>query len=220
MPTQILILPQMSFAISKEDREAIDGNKEKEMVGMSEKIREISNKVLLFAAASNSGINTGRTYPAKRAEVFSIHAARGGGKAWWNNPAAHLDDWNWTTLGMYVKAPHKDQVSERMTGTSIAAPVAAGIAALVLEFCRQRLVDGQETIKRPERLITKRGMELLFLQMQKANEPTKKFKTGKYNYLRPWDLLSLDVGEGDAALARKRIATKINQALRELDDVE
>jgi hypothetical protein len=203
----------MSFSISKLDRDAIDA-----IDAINKKLKAIKDTVLFFAAASNSGENEGRTYPAKRPEVFAIHAAHGGGTAWADNPDPLLQDWNFTTLGMHVEAPSKNNETKHLSGTSMACPVAAGIAALVLEFCRQATVDdAQEEISQLALLLSKLGMEKIFLKMRNANDNTPPVKTARYPYLQPWVLLSLARARGDAVLARRRIATVINEALESLD---
>jgi Subtilase family len=200
----------MSFAISKNDKKTKDA--------MTAKFQAIKDQVLLFAAASNSGRKVGRAYPAKRNEVFSIHAAYGGGGAWRNNPKPHMLDFNFSTLGMYVEAPHEGQETKRVSGTSVAAPIAAGIAALVLEFCRQPLVPGQGRIKRPERLKSKLGMAKIFLQMYDRFELTRTDQEDNYFHMRPWGFMALKGSDGDAFTARQRIAMTINEALGSLDD--
>ncbi|KAH0837204.1 hypothetical protein FOPE_04845 [Fonsecaea pedrosoi] len=194
----------MSFAISKNDKKTKEA--------MSAKLEEIKDKVLLFAAASNSGRNDGRAYPAKRPEVIAIHAAHGGGGPWKNNPLPSSDDaHNFSTLGMYVETPYTGQATKRVSGTSVACPVAAGIAALVLEFCRQPLV----TIKKPERLKHKKGMEAIFSQMYNRFEASKAGKEEDYFYLRPWKLMVVKDTDDDTAAAWHRVASLINEAFGE-----
>ena len=195
----------MSFGISKKDKKTKDA--------MTTKFEKIKDKVLLFAAASNSGRNDDRAYPAKLPEVFAIHAAFGGGGAWKNNPGPYRTGSNFSTLGMYVEAPHAGGTTKRVSGTSVAAPIAAAIAALVLEFCRQPFVS----IKKPERLKHKRGMEQIFSQMYNRFDAARAAQEEDYFYLRPWLFMAMKQSDDDESAARLRVAIAINEALGSLE---
>ena len=208
----------MSFTISKKDPAS---NKEMSQViseiksgflvdPETEKVSKINTGVLMFAAASNSGRNAGRTFPAKHQDVICIHSADGDGVPSKRNPWGQNGDKNFSALGEFIEAPHKGQANERVSGSSVASAVAAGIAALVLEFSRQTPVDGQEMIQEPKTLNTKPGMEMVFLKM--TDQDPRAIKTDPYNNLQPWHLLGLDDGE-DNKTARKRIAADINKTL-------
>jgi subtilisin family serine protease len=103
-----------------------------------------NNKTLLFAAASNDGGNSGRAFPAKYPSVFCVHSTDGRGNPSAFNPTAHEQDINFSLLGEHVsshwpisKQGHNDIVNIS-SGTSIATPIAAGLAASVLSFVRQQ----------------------------------------------------------------------------------
>ncbi|KAJ2993953.1 hypothetical protein NUW58_g1687 [Xylaria curta] len=104
----------------------------------------LSNQTLMFAAASNDGGNLGRAFPAKSPGVFCIHSTDGHGNPSAFNPTADEKDVNFSLLGEHVRSHwpagkngHNDIVNV-MSGTSVATPIAAGLAASVLSFVRQQ----------------------------------------------------------------------------------
>ena len=195
----------MSFTISQEDRTS--------NTKISEAIEKVEKKVLMFAPASNDGTNADRTFPAKHRNVLCIYTSNGDGVISNRNPRPQVGDLNFSALGEFVEAPHANQAVERFSGTSVATAVAAGIAALVLEFTRQPLVKDQEPIQGLKRLNTKEGMEMAFLKM--TSQDPRSVKTDLFNNLQPRHLLSAQSGES-ASEARRRAASDINKALKYL----
>ncbi|KAF1966496.1 subtilisin-like protein [Bimuria novae-zelandiae CBS 107.79] len=92
-------------------------------------------EVLMFAAASNDGKNRpdGVAWPARDMNVICVHSADGHGTPSTFTPGAQ-DNMRIKVLGESVKF---------LSGTSCAAPIAAGIAALILDYARAFL-DEQE----------------------------------------------------------------------------
>ena len=103
--------------------------------------------VLVIAATSNDGIrdSSGMMYPARAHNVISVDSANGEGETSGFNPASNDNE---NSKGDRFTAPGEDILSayppdlgesgiKRMTGTSFSTPIAAGVAALVLEFSRQ-----------------------------------------------------------------------------------
>jgi subtilisin family serine protease len=99
---------------------------------------------LVFAAASNDGANFGRAFPAKYPGVFCIHATDGNGRPSAFNPTADDKDVNFSLLGENVLShwpagtKGHNQPVNTMSGTSVATPIAAGLAASILSFIRQQ----------------------------------------------------------------------------------
>ncbi|PNP47664.1 hypothetical protein TGAMA5MH_01487 [Trichoderma gamsii] len=104
----------------------------------------LHSETLLFAAASNDGANLGRAFPAKYPSVFCIHSTDGNGNPSAFNPTADDKDVNFSLLGEQVSSHwpigrngHNEPV-KAMSGTSVATPIAAGLAAAILSFVRQQ----------------------------------------------------------------------------------
>ena len=104
-------------------------------------------KVLMFAAASNDGKNRpdGVAWPAKDNNVICVHSGDGHGSHSTFTPSPR-DSMRIMVLGECIKSacpPHLkcDADHKLMSGTSCAAPIAAGIAALILDYARGFLDD-------------------------------------------------------------------------------
>jgi subtilisin family serine protease len=109
-------------------------------------IRKAFDKgIILFASASNSGVNPRFpiSFPANIRQVICIHSSDGNG-----NPSSHnppeTPDCNLAVLGEGIAAawPRHLQTTRQdglqvASGSSVATPIAAGIAALILEYSAQ-----------------------------------------------------------------------------------
>lgn len=101
-----------------------------------------SNGVLLFAAACNDGNNhpSGVAWPANEPRVICVHSGDGLGNKSPYTPESR-DNMRIMVLGECIKSawPEKFSLPENhkyMSGTSCAAPIAAGIAAVLLDYSR------------------------------------------------------------------------------------
>ncbi|KAF5988819.1 hypothetical protein FBULB1_1277 [Fusarium bulbicola] len=104
----------------------------------------LNHRTLLFAAASNDGGNLGRAFPAQYPSVFCIYSTDGNGNPSQFNPTASETDVNFSLLGEHVSSHWPaglnglEQTVNVMSGTSVATPIAAGLAASILSFVRQQ----------------------------------------------------------------------------------
>lgn len=98
--------------------------------------------ILFFAAASNCGANDSITWPASRTEVICINSATGKGNPYRSTPTPQENRDNFSTLGSSVKGcspppcEGKKCGTVHRSGTSTATPVAAGIAAILIDLMR------------------------------------------------------------------------------------
>jgi len=132
--------------------------------------------VIIIAAGSNEGANARIAFPASLPYVFCIGATNHKGKTLSLSPQEKQVE-KFSTFGKnvtgaviqkYWKTPECRE--GKKSGTSIAAPIAAGIAALLLEVAHQCGLDahGYEKMRR------------LFLSLSQ--------EVDSYHYLTPWDL--------------------------------
>jgi hypothetical protein len=171
-------------------------------------------QILLFAAASNCGGNDEIAWPAKSDKVICVHATDGNGNSTRFTPNALSNANNFAVLGSAVKSfwpevlNKKGLTEMRMNGTSCAAPIAAGIAAIVMEFVRRKSGDHKEFAndKRFERLGERQVMTNILRKMVRGS------KSAPYDYIEPWKLFNIEDDEYDESYMLRKIRKAINKA--------
>lgn len=137
--------------------------------------------ILLFAAASNSGGNGWRAYPASEPFVMCIHAVDGlGNNCGGFNPSALKNEDNFATLGIGIECLWDEEQCWR-SGTSYATPIAAGFAANALEYAMYHKEEGNLHPTTYKRLRKPSGMRRVFRLMADERE-----MGSGYLWVRPW----------------------------------
>ncbi|KAF4964966.1 hypothetical protein FSARC_7144 [Fusarium sarcochroum] len=185
-----LRLPQTQGNKSKDDSMRQDYEKIIEDIKTAIRDASIRSPRLMFAAASNNGKNEHRAFSARYSpHVFCVHASDGYGEDGGINPKTE-GGLNFMTLGMDLELFGKREFPKGgrlipkyspvvKSGTSLATPVAAGIAATVLDLgARVRRFDDKigKKLRRPEE------MEKVLRLMSEA----KNDFGGRLHYMAPW----------------------------------
>ncbi|KAM3426382.1 hypothetical protein NHJ13734_009487 [Beauveria thailandica] len=153
-------------------------------------LRANAADVLIFAAASNKGGNQRVTFPASMDEVISVGSTDGNGvKSPFTPNLQHGK--RLCTLGERIESSwppgllKADEATPRKSGTSFATPVAAGIAATVLD-CMWACKEDSKYKTHIPKLLTRRGMLAVFKEMVEEYP-------NSHEYLVPWKLFSYHV---------------------------
>lgn len=145
-----------------------------------------ANHCVMFAAASNQGISGGRAFPARYPSVICVHASDGLGVDGGLNPDPESIDF--MTLGMGMELMEKSGRAFKIvhkSGTSFATPMAAGVAATVLDLVsRVNYITDQTRRKLKTRRRIRSVLELMALP------------TGQRRYLALWNKPKHCIEEG------------------------
>ncbi|KHN96553.1 intracellular serine protease [Metarhizium album ARSEF 1941] len=161
----------------------------------------VHDKKLIFAAASNVGGNKPRPWPAKEPGVFCIYATDERGIPDLNlNPSLSSIGDNFATLGCGIESYWEGDY-RLISGTSYAAPMAAAIAANILEFARRHIPEVAESF------CIYKTMRDLFRHHMTANNAD-----GLYHQILPWnDGLWDNQSVGDVCQRLKDICSGIDR---------
>ena len=165
---------------------SISWGMENEVPKIQEAIEKASDSgVVIFACASNDGLNKPITFPASIGEpkVFCIGSADATGTRSRFSPVAKgipkYSAIGEAVLGAGFSKSDSTPKRVRKDGTSISTPVAAGIAAELIEYTRQFLDPGKDAA-------CFENMRKLFLAMSIQS------KGRSYRFLAPWSLFEFD----------------------------
>lgn len=120
-----------------------------------------NKKVLMFAAASNSGGRQGRAYPASSSQVICVHSTDTYGNISGFSPTPEPNSINIATVGESIRSAWpmllcRDKKNlecvEDRSGTSYATAILAGIAAFLLQYTKLHLPGAMQTLKRKEKM--------------------------------------------------------------------
>lgn len=144
---------------------------------------------LIFAAASNNGTRKKVAFPAYLPGVICINASNANGGSSDFNPTFDPSR-PFSILGVNVPSTYlsTSMTHKRMTGTSVATPIAAGIAGLLHEFALQTDPADESTDKMLKAQLNwlkgYNGIVEIFNLMAEVRDG--------YRNIVPWNFLSVD----------------------------
>jgi len=121
--------------------------------------RAYNDKVLMFAAAANSGGRCGRAYPASSSQVICVHSTDTDGNRSSFSPTAEPNALNIATVGESILSAwptllcREGEHLQTRSATSYATPIVVGISAFLLHFARLHLSKREAVmLKRKEKM--------------------------------------------------------------------
>ncbi|KAF5662038.1 hypothetical protein FCIRC_11643 [Fusarium circinatum] len=158
--------------------------------------------VLVIAAASNWQNTNTVAFPARHnLSTMCIYSTNTGNQSSSFNPEPRADTQNFAILGEGFQHPDQRR-NERISGTSMATAVAAGLAARIVDFSRQQ--DNKASIFRAQDVGKLPGMLSIFSTISKP--------AGNLRYISPLELMPLRHGVSREA-DRQRVREVLSQAM-------
>jgi subtilisin family serine protease len=133
--------------------------------------------VVILAAARNNGGNQSIAYPANQDEVICISSTDGQGNRSSFNPSP-VPGRNLATVGEAVLSSWIGGGRKRKSGTSFAAPIAAGVAAIAMDYVRQKTPKSDQYVA--SRVRNRKGMLAVLKHLSSDRDG--------FEYIAPWKL--------------------------------
>ncbi len=154
---------------------------------------------IIFSAAANDTTNESIPvrFPARMKDVICVFSSNSNGLSSSFNPPSRYDRENFMFPGENIEGAwpsnipaektvtRKGAVYKAQDGTSCATPIAAAVAAGILEFVWQ---EREHTIRRSELLKEYSGMREVLLKRMVDNPGSG---NNMYHYVKPWKLISV-----------------------------
>ncbi|OAL38925.1 hypothetical protein AYO20_01676 [Fonsecaea nubica] len=159
--------------------------------------RANAKHIIMFAAASNGGRITGQMFPSTLDEVIAVRSADvHGNPSKFNPQISKLGPYSYhfNVIGEYVSSAWPFRLdpkgSRRQSGSSVATPIAAGVAAIVLEYVKCKLCESPD-IHEQEILWSRFRRQSHGLGVRKALALLSEQGDCKGpDFIRPWGVLS------------------------------
>lgn len=157
---------------------------------------EKASSTVFFGAAANHGGHAPRAFPAADPNVLCINASDGNGNDARINPNPVKGDFNFMTLGLAI-----DFGDLRGSGTSYAAPIAAGLAAHIIYVadCLLLLTDMARSCLR-----SRRGMRAMFELISVERDDHRFVAPWATLWQHRWHLDPIEVQRIEAVILKNR----------------